>query len=81
MPVILKAADEIERWFNRQRNKLVAPLAMRRLITIESLRRAQPRRSYAATSFPPLPRRFHDRNFELKFRQQKTLKNKTFSRA
>jgi hypothetical protein len=51
------------------------------LITIESLRRAQPRRSYAATFLPPLPRRFHERNFELKFRQQKALENEAFSRA
>jgi aryl-alcohol dehydrogenase-like predicted oxidoreductase len=49
---ISRALDPL--WDNRRRNKLVASLAIRPLITIESLRRAQPRRSYAATFFPPL---------------------------
>jgi hypothetical protein len=50
-------------------------------ITIESLQRAQARRFCAATFFLPLPRRFHERYFELKFRQQKALENSMFSRA
>jgi hypothetical protein len=45
------------------------------LITIESSHRGQPRRFYAATFLPPLPRRFHERNFRPKSGQQKALEN------
>ena len=50
-------------------------------ITIESLRRGQPRRFYAATFLLPLPRRFHERKFASKYGQQKALENDIFSRA
>jgi len=66
----------------RSRNRDVAGNARSGpLITIESLRRAQSRRSYAATFLLPLPRRFHERNFGPKFGQQKVLENDVFSRA
>jgi hypothetical protein len=51
------------------------------LITIESFRHVQPRRFYAATFLVLLPRRFHERNFAPKSRQQKNLENIMFSRA
>jgi hypothetical protein len=50
-------------------------------ITIESSRPCRPRRFYAATFFLPLPRRFHERNFEPGWEQQKALENDAFSRA
>jgi hypothetical protein len=52
-----------------------------RLITIESLRRGQPRRFHAATFLLPLPRRFHERNFGPKSAQQKAIENDVFSMA
>jgi hypothetical protein len=48
------------------------------LITIESSRA---RRLYAATVLPPLPRRFHERNFGPNSEPQKALENDAFSRA
>jgi hypothetical protein len=51
------------------------------LITIESLRRGQPRRFHAAIFLLPLPRRFHERIFRSKAEQQKALENNMFSRA
>jgi hypothetical protein len=59
--------------FNKQAQPLIAFSGL--LITIESLRRAQPRRTYAATFLLPLPRRFHERNFGSKFEQQRAIKN------
>jgi hypothetical protein len=47
-------------------------------ITIESSRRTQLRRFHAATFLRPLPQRFHERNFRLKFGQQKVLENGFF---
>jgi hypothetical protein len=40
-----------------------------------------PRRFYAATFILLLPRRFHERNFEPDWEQQKALENNAFSRA
>jgi hypothetical protein len=60
---------------------LQRPLPKRPPITIESLHRSQPGRLYAATFLLPLPRRFHERHFRLRFGQQKALENNAFSRA
>jgi hypothetical protein len=58
-----------------------AGVGYEQMITIESLRRAELRRFDAATFLLPLPRRFHERNFGPKSRQQKALENIIFSRV
>jgi|SRR5450631_731369 hypothetical protein len=83
------------RWQNPWRSAGSAPLRLgnvvdrdaddgartTRLITIESLRRGQPRRFHAATFLLPLPRRFRDRNFGPKSAQQKDIENDVVSIA